>query len=77
MFLESSPGFQTSNTAHQRFYQFLATSLLAIATSLATGCAGISSAAPTSSTKNPAVQMKLSPASADVASGGQISFPRF
>jgi Putative Ig domain len=74
MFLESSPGFQTSKTAHRRFYQFLAISLLTIATSLATGCAGISSAAPISSTKNPSVQMNLSPASADVASGGQIQF---
>ena len=74
MFLESSPGFQTSKTARRRFTQLLAISLLAIATSLATGCAGISSAAPISSTKNPAVQMNLLPASADVASGTQIQF---
>jgi hypothetical protein len=74
MFLESSPGFQTSKTAGTRLNQLLAISILAIASSLATGCAGISSAAPISSSKSPAVQMNLSPANADVASGGQIQF---
>src|SRR5215831_3667082 len=76
MFLESSPGFQTSKTAHRRFNQLLAISLLTIATSLATGCGGITSAvaAPSTSAKDPAVQMNLSPTSADVASGGRIQF---
>ena len=74
MFMKSSPGFRLSKLASRRLNQVLAISLLTIATSLATGCAGISSASPSSSAKSPTVQMNLSPTSADVASGGQIQF---
>ncbi len=74
MFKESSPGFPLSKNAHGRLNQALGISLLAIATVVGTSCAGISSATPASSTKSPTVQMNLSPASANLASGEQIQF---
>ena len=74
MFLESSPGFRTSRISRRQLNQLLAISLLTIATGLTTGCATVSSAAPSSSAKNPVVQMNLSPSSAEVVSGQQIQF---
>jgi hypothetical protein len=74
MFMESSPGFRVSKITFRRLNQALAISLLTIAASLSSGCAGISSAAQISPTKSPGVQINLSPTSANVASGGQIQF---
>lgn len=73
MFLESSPGFQMSKTSSLRRNQLLAVIVLVIATSLFIGCAGIPSGQQSSS-KTPAVQINVSPASAEVASGGRVQF---
>jgi Putative Ig domain len=73
MFLESSPGFQLSKTSNRRLNQLLAVLFLTIATSLSVGCAGIASSTPSSS-KSPAVQINLTPASPTVVAGGQLQF---
>jgi hypothetical protein len=73
MFLESSPGFQLSKTSTRRRNQLLAVIILTIATGLSIGCAGIPSG-PQSASKTPAVQINVSPASADVISGGRVQF---
>src|SRR6476646_3490189 len=73
MFLESSPGFQMSKISTRRLNQLLAVLILTIATSLSIGCAGISSSTQSSS-KSPAVQINLMPASATVVAGAQIQF---
>jgi len=74
MFLESSPGFQTSKTSTQLFKQVLAVIILASLTGICIGCAGIGSGAQSSSTKSPTVQLNLSPPSANVASGARLQF---
>ena len=75
MYLESSPGFQMSSLTTRRVIQMSAVLLLTIAISLATGCAGISSAnTQTSSSNAPAVKVNLSPASVNVTSRQQIQF---
>ena len=73
MFLESSPGFQLSKNSTRRRNQLLGVIILTIATSLSIGCAGIPSG-PQSASKSPAVQINVSPASADVVAGGRIQF---
>jgi hypothetical protein len=73
MFLESSPGFQLSKTSSRRLNQLLAVLFLTIATSLSVGCAGIASSTQSSS-KSPAVQINLTPASPTVVAGGQLQF---
>lgn len=74
MFLESSPGFQTSKRSTRLLNQVIAVLVLVTLTSLCIGCAGIASGAPSSPAKNPAAQLNLSPTSASVASGAQFQF---
>lgn len=74
MFLESSPGFRTSKTPTRLLNQVIALSVLVTLTSLCIGCAGIASGAQNSSAKSPAVQLNVSPTSANVASGAQLQF---
>ena len=74
MYLESSPGFQMSKTSIRHLnHHVLAVLILTISSSFFIGCGALPPTTQNSS-KNPAVQINLSPASAAVFAGDQLQF---
>ncbi len=77
MFLESSPGFQTSKTSKRRVERIATSLIVTIAAVISFGCAGLPSGTPSAApapSKSSTVQITLAPASVSVLPGKQQQF---
>lgn len=77
MFLESSPGFQTSTPSKRSVNRIAGTLILALVAGISAGCAGLPSGGNSSSkvpTSSAAVQITLTPTTVSILPGAQQQF---